>query len=153
MITPIQATVVRTPIQPRFSDFDALGHLNNAKYLEYVEVARVHTFAEILGVDLQEISAVMGNATISFLRPIRLFENLALETAITDVRERSIDIRINFRVGNGEDSPRAIVDARQIIVDARNGKAHPVPKDLTNRITQLIAGDYQHEAVREATIL
>lgn len=152
MTSQTQATVVRTRIQPRFSDFDALGHLNNAKYLEYVEVARVHTFAEVLGVNLREISAVMGNANISFLRPIRLFENLVLETAITNVRPRSIDIRISFRAEGDEETPRAIVEARQVVVDLRTGKVRAVPEDLVDRITRLIAGRYEHEAVHQVAL-
>lgn len=143
MTTQAPTTVVRTRIQPRFSDFDSLGHLNNAKYLEYVEVARIHTFAEVLGVDLREISAVISNANISFLRPIRFFDNLVLETAITNVQKRSIDFRITFRTENSDQSPKAIVEATQVIVDVRSGKVSIVPEELADRITQLVTGQYR----------
>ena len=145
--------VIRTPIQPRFSDFDALGHLNNAKYLEYVEVARMHAFAEVLGVSLQEISAVMGRATINFLRPIKLFENLVLETAITNVHNSSIDLRITFRSDKDEEKPRAIVEARQVVVDVQSGSVTSVPETLRDRIASLVAGGFEHPAVGTSALM
>jgi len=148
-----QIPVVRTSIQTRFADFDALGHLNNAKYLEYVEIARVHTFADVLGVDLRKITAVMGTATISFLRPIRPFEPLILETAITEVRPRSIDFRVSFVVENEPDKPRAIIEARQVVVDTRSGQVCPVPDYLAGRISELSAGRLEHPAVGCAVLV
>ncbi|MFE8072435.1 thioesterase family protein [Marinobacteraceae bacterium S3BR75-40.1] len=148
-----QTPVIRTSIQPRFSDFDALGHLNNAKYLEYVEVARIHAFADVLGVRLQEISAVMGTATINFLRPVQLFEKLVLETAIVDVRHHSIDLRITFRSDNDEGAPKAIVEARQVVVDAKSGKVREVPDFLKDSISSLVAGRLDHPAVGTSVLI
>ena len=38
-----------TEIQVRFADIDVLGHVNNAIYLSYFEMTRVHYFNELLG--------------------------------------------------------------------------------------------------------
>ena len=35
-------------IQVRFSDIDAMGHVNNAVYLSYFELARVYYFEKIM---------------------------------------------------------------------------------------------------------
>lgn len=35
------------PIDIRYGDMDTLGHVNNAKYLTYLEQARVHYFREL----------------------------------------------------------------------------------------------------------
>ena len=150
---PGQAVVIRTKVQPRFSDFDALGHLNNAKYLEYVEVARLHAFGEVLGVDLRKVTAVMGTATVSFLRPIKPFEPLVLETTITEVRPRSIDLRVSFRSGTPGEAPRAIVDVRQVVIDTQTGKTRGVPDELATRIRDLNLGRYPHAAVATAQAL
>ena len=148
-----QIPVIRTPVQTRFADFDALGHLNNAKYLEYVEIARVHAFSDVLGVDLRRITAVMGTATISFLRPVKPFERLVLETAITEVRPRSIDFRVSFLVEDEPHSPRAIVEARQVVVDTRSGEVRSVPDDLAGRISKLVSGQLEHPAVASAVLV
>ena len=57
------------PIQPRYADFDMLGHLNNATYVTYYEVARLHYFYEI-GWTLKDISNVVAHIDIDFLLPI-----------------------------------------------------------------------------------
>jgi acyl-CoA thioester hydrolase len=36
-------------IQVRFADIDVMGHVNNAVYLSYFEMTRVHYFQELLG--------------------------------------------------------------------------------------------------------
>lgn len=145
--------VIRTKVQPRFSDFDALGHLNNAKYLEYVEVARLHAFGDVLGVDLREVTAVMGTATISFLRPVRPFEPLVLETTITEVRPRSIDVRVSFRGDTDDEAPRAIVEARQVVIDTKTGQVRNVPEELASRIEALTMGRFEHPAVATALMV
>ena len=46
----------RTPVPIRFADIDALGHVNNAVFLTYMEVARTAFWAERIGpVRVQEI--------------------------------------------------------------------------------------------------
>ena len=39
------------PVEVRFADLDALGHLNNAKYLTYAEQARILYVRQICGWD------------------------------------------------------------------------------------------------------
>ena len=40
---------ISQPIQLRFVDTDALGHINNAHYLSYCEMARVTYFDTVMG--------------------------------------------------------------------------------------------------------
>ena len=39
----------QSPIQIRFVDLDQFGHVNNAIYLSYLEVARLPYFERIIG--------------------------------------------------------------------------------------------------------
>ena len=49
-----------TPIQIRYSDFDMLGHINNATFVTYIEVARLYYFIEI-GWTLEDVSNVVAH--------------------------------------------------------------------------------------------
>ena len=42
----------RTPIQIRFKDVDALGHVNNANHLSYFEYARIRFFDDLIGTEI-----------------------------------------------------------------------------------------------------
>ena len=39
----------RREIQVRFADTDAMGHVNNAKYLTYCEIARISYWTDVTG--------------------------------------------------------------------------------------------------------
>ena len=43
-----------TPIQIRFADLDALNHVNNANYLTYIELARIHYLHDVVKAKLLE---------------------------------------------------------------------------------------------------
>lgn len=57
-------------ISTRWSDFDALGHVNNAVYLTYGEVGRDQMFREIIGDAFLDL--VIAHLEIDFRREIAL---------------------------------------------------------------------------------
>ena len=65
MISPAQ-------IQIRFADIDVMGHVNNAVYLSYFEMARVHYFKQILGEewDWNSDGILLARNEIDYLSPI-----------------------------------------------------------------------------------
>ena len=44
--SPAPRLLARVPISVRWRDMDAMGHVNNAKYISYLEEARVRAFWE-----------------------------------------------------------------------------------------------------------
>src|SRR5437867_7846438 len=52
---------------PRFRDTDAMGHVNNAVYVTYLEVARQHYWRRIAGnVDYGSVPFILAHVTIDF---------------------------------------------------------------------------------------
>ncbi len=64
-----------TPIQQRFNDYDILGHVNNAVFQHYFDLARIRYFAEILGENIvgSKYSLVMATINIDFHSPVLIF--------------------------------------------------------------------------------
>ena len=58
----------------RFSDTDAMGHVNNARFLSYLEDARVALFRDLAGgVDgLLERGVILARVEIDYRRPVEL---------------------------------------------------------------------------------
>jgi acyl-CoA thioester hydrolase len=57
---------VITPVQIRFADVDKLGHVNNAVYLSYIEVARMDFFKEAGGkIDWNKKGVIVGRIEIT----------------------------------------------------------------------------------------
>jgi acyl-CoA thioester hydrolase len=67
-----------SPIDIRFRDLDALGHVNNVVYLTYVEQARVRYFDEVFGNrhDWDEWGVLLARTEINYLQPL-LFKDVA----------------------------------------------------------------------------
>lgn len=60
------------PVPVRFSDLDAMGHVNNARYLTFLEEARFAFLAAIAGNDrsLSDGGMVMARVECDYRRPI-----------------------------------------------------------------------------------
>ena len=64
-------------IQVRFSDCDMMGHVNNAMYLSYFEMARIHYFGHLLGSewDWRRNGVLLRKNEVEYLKPLLLHEN------------------------------------------------------------------------------
>ena len=51
----------KTPISIRFADIDAFGHVNNAIYLTYFEMARSAYWNEIIEWDWSSVGIILRN--------------------------------------------------------------------------------------------
>jgi len=82
------------PIQVRFGDIDSMNHVNNAKYLTYIESARIAYVKEVLSadVDFSRYSIILAKACIDFLVPIGLNDDIKVFTRCSRIGNRSFDL-------------------------------------------------------------
>ena len=78
-------------IQTRFSDFDMLGHLNNAAYLQFMDLAKVRYFEAVTGkpLEMDGIATVIVNINVSFFSPTFFGEEVGVVTACVKISQRS----------------------------------------------------------------
>ncbi|MBZ9750526.1 acyl-CoA thioesterase [Deinococcus sp. HMF7604] len=67
-------------IQLRYGDLDAMGHVNNARYAEFLEVARL-ALARDLGIELAGRS-VLARLELDYVRDIRPGQRVLIETLV-----------------------------------------------------------------------
>ncbi len=93
---------VTLDIQVRFRDLDPLGHVNNAVYLSYFELARVKYFQSLglettsphgLGEAVRS-SYVVARVEVDFVRPVHLDEPVRINSRVLRVGDKS------FRMGH-----------------------------------------------------
>lgn len=78
-------------IQIRYADLDTLGHVNNAVYLSYFELGRIHFLRNNLSnFKLSEISFVIARIEINYRRSIRFDDSVSIETGIASVGRTSV---------------------------------------------------------------
>ena len=94
-------TTHRYDCRVRFSDVDIFGHVNNVKYFEYYQEARI-AFWNWLGLQQAKgFSLVVARVDVDYKRPI-LFrpEPYVIESRVTAVGTSSFTLTAEIRDGN-----------------------------------------------------
>jgi acyl-CoA thioester hydrolase len=125
--------ISETVVQVRWSDMDAMGHVNNATYLTYLETAREPWFAALgAGNDLMQFA--LRRIEVDYLSQLR-FEDGAVRVTVSLGGVGTTSIRTLERMTAASDG-RLVVEASAVCVrldDAGTGSA-PLPDDLRARL-------------------
>ncbi len=82
-------------VDVRFSDLDALGHLNNACYLTYMEQARIHYFKTLglwSGGSIIDIGFIIADAHVIFRSPVVFGQVVRVQARVTRLGTKSMDM-------------------------------------------------------------
>lgn len=87
----------RRDIQVRFADTDAMGHVNNAVYLTYCEIARITYWTDVTGDPVHlgtqgAESLILAEARISYRAPAFHGETVTVETRATRIGRSSFSL-------------------------------------------------------------
>jgi acyl-CoA thioester hydrolase len=82
----------KTPIAKRFSDIDAVGHVNNAIYLTYFEEARLRYFHEAIKWDWSESGIIVGRSEVTYHKPIMLHDEIHCYVRTSRIGNSSFDM-------------------------------------------------------------
>lgn len=118
------------PLEVRFRDVDALGHVNNAVYLTYFEQARVTYSLELL--DMAEIRAlpfILAEITVGYRRPAFFGDRLSLGVRIDRIGNKSFTIASEIVRLHADGQEELVATSREIMVwyDYAADATTPVP--------------------------
>ncbi len=124
-------------IKVRFSDLDAMGHVNNAAYLSYLEEARIAYFNKVLNIPDNNIAfvAVIARIEIDYIRQIRLGDQVEVYTRCAKIGNKSSDIE-NLIVVDEQGNKKITAKAATKLVSFDYSKkvSVPVSEDVKNKI-------------------
>lgn len=123
------------PITVRFHDLDALGHVNNARYLNYLEQGRLAYARDVWDWDgrMQTLGLIVATVTVDFKAPVHLGDTLTLYTRITRLGNKSFDMHYRLGVITREATqPQLAADAKVTLVvyDYQQGQTVPIADDV-----------------------
>ena len=133
------------PVEVRFADLDAMGHVNNAVYLTYFEQARLAFWLAIHphlapgeAFEPARIGFVVARAECDYTSPVRLGEKLLVGCRASDFGSSSFsfDYRIVAAGGSVDAEMRLVASGRtvQVTWDWATGKKMPLSEELRKRI-------------------
>lgn len=118
----------RTNIQLRFRDTDGMGHVNNAVFLTYLELARIEFFKEFFDVNKpQDISFILVRVEIDFKRPITLKDEIAVVLWVKSIGNTSWLFEYKIIDSNNSDIIFSEAKSAQIVFNYDTNKKEIIP--------------------------
>jgi len=117
-------------IVPRFRDTDAMGHINNAVYITYLEVARQQYWRAFSGgEDYRRVPFILAHVQIDFRSEALVSEVLDIGIRCDWIGNKSFAFGYEIRENQ---SGRRVVEATsvQVCYDYAAKRSIPVPGDL-----------------------
>jgi acyl-CoA thioester hydrolase len=113
------------PLEVRFRDLDALGHVNNAVFLTYLESARLAYWLQVTGRrDLRDMDVILARAEVDYRSPAGYGEHLDVGVRCASIRRSSLVLEQAI-VENT--SGRLVAEARKVLVYYDYAAARPLP--------------------------
>jgi len=136
---------IKLAIQIRWRDLDALGHVNNAVYLTYFELARLAYVRALLGADTPRdprtllpanFQFILAEVTCHYRSPATLGDQLAVTIWVSQVGRKSFVFE--YRIDD-EVTGRLVAEgcSTQVWYDYAAGESRPVPAQIVARMEEV----------------
>jgi acyl-CoA thioester hydrolase len=119
--------IFRHTLEVRFRDCDAMGHVNNAVYLTYLEQARFAYWRDVWGNDVEGLQGerpgvILARAEIDYRRPATYGDLLEVRMGLERIGRTSFTCVYEVDDQQG----RRVADARTVLVAYDYASAPPV---------------------------
>ncbi len=124
---------MRIALQTRYSDYDIRGHVNNAIFLSYFEMARRHVWTGLAGVTA-DFNFIIAEARIRYVSQAKYGDPLAIDITTAEMRTKAwvwtyriVDTRDDRLVAEGS--------TVQVMFDYQSQRTIPIPDALRPALT------------------
>ena len=143
----------RREIQVRFADTDAMGHVNNAVYLTYCEIARITYWTDVTGEPVRlgstgAESLILAEARISYRAPAFHGETITVETRAVRIGRSSFVLEHRLTACIPGTDARLVATSESVLV--RYDYSRDAPVALSEPFIAAIEG-FEGRALRGAS--
>lgn len=126
------------PVEVRYSDLDPQGHLNNARYLTYFEMARINYIVHLglwQGGSFLNMGIIVANAQVTFLAPVYFGQNLRVGARINHLGHKSMTMAYSLL---DTDTSHELANGATVLVayNYQSGETIPIPIHWREVISQ-----------------
>ncbi|SKB42673.1 acyl-CoA thioesterase [Daejeonella lutea] len=130
----------KTSIPIRFADIDAFGHVNNATYLTYFEIARSIYWKEIIRWDWKQVGIIVRKSEIEYLKPITLHDEIYAYVRTSRIGNSSFDVEyILVKKVNGKEEICTTGLTSCVTYDYNQSKTVAIPAYQRNKMKEFEA--------------
>lgn len=126
---PAPVSLIRVPLAVRWRDLDAFNHVNNSKYLSFLEEARLQWMMTLPGMGLDDhVAPVVAAAQLNYRRPIEWPAQVVIELFVERLGTSSVTVGHRI-LAAGDGAPVLYCDGHVVMVwiDRGTGSAAPLP--------------------------
>jgi acyl-CoA thioester hydrolase len=123
----------RLPV--RFRDCDAMGHVNNAVYLTYLEEARFAYWRAVWGAEMGAPGTpgvILARVEIDYKRPATFGETLDVRIRLENIGRSSITS--SYEIVNASGDLIAAATSVLVVYDYAAGRSVPVTEEVRARL-------------------
>lgn len=126
---------ISTEIKVRYSDLDTLKHVNNARYLSFLEEARIDYIGRVIDFNRKklEFGVVVARIEIDYKYPVLLTDELKVYTRCSRIGNKSFTFECVFVIN---DSTIAAVSKAVIVSVNNEGQTIVVPENWKKGIEE-----------------
>lgn len=126
-----QGGLTRVPMPVRWRDLDAFNHVNNSKYLSYLEEARLQWMLGVPGQGMDDhVAPVVAAAQLNYRRPITWPAEVMIELFVERLGNSSLTV--GHRIVDGQDADVLYCDGHVVLVwiDRDSGTSASLPASV-----------------------
>ena len=126
------------PIEVRFGDLDAYWHVNNARFLVYLEDARSRYMQEMRlldGKSLWRLPFIVGDIHIRYRQPIELGDKVVVSMGATRISGKTVTFEYEIS-GEGGTPLYATAESIMVCYDYQTKKSVPVTDELRRKFSE-----------------
>ncbi|HHF7346379.1 TPA: acyl-CoA thioesterase [Legionella feeleii] len=128
-MTDTKITVHQKTFAIEWGDMDALGHVNNGRYFDYFQQARIE-WLESLNLDMkQQVGPVVIHVACTFLKPIVYPATLTIKSSVHNLGRSSITMDHDLYQG---ETLMTQGTSKIVWVDYRANKSVSIPDSIRN---------------------
>ena len=138
-------------VEVRLADTDAMGHVNNASYLTYVEIARVAYYEQVTGNALPigthgaEEGMILAEIRVTYRSPAFYGETITVETRVERIGRTSFGMVHRLTAPESRYGPArliAVADSVLVSYDYQQERPIPVPDEWREAMERFEGRDF-----------
>lgn len=117
-----------TSVQIRFNDIDLMGHVYNAKYQEFFDLARIEYFEEVLGdlISWTEKGLIIASVKTDYIQSAFLKDKISVVSHVTSLGEKSLEMTQHI-YKNNQKEPVATGQTIMVCFDMKKRVSEVIP--------------------------
>jgi acyl-CoA thioester hydrolase len=126
------------PIEIRYGDLDPQGHVNNARFLTYMEQARIVYLKQLMlweGGSFLDIGVILADVHLTFRKAIQFGDPVRVGVRISRLGNKSLTSE--YRLEDARDGSEFASGSSVLVAyDYRNNHSVPIPEEWRKVIMQ-----------------